>query len=50
MNDINSSGEAYLSHTRLNGKFTLRLSVGSIRAEEQHLRKVWEQINRLLQD
>lgn len=50
MNEINSSGEAYLSHTRLNGKFTLRLSVGSIRVEEQHLRKVWEQINRLLQD
>ncbi len=42
MNDINSSGEAYLSHTKLNGKFTLRLSVGSIRVEERHLQKVWE--------
>jgi aromatic-L-amino-acid decarboxylase len=37
MNDINTSGEAYLSHTKLNGKFTLRLSVGSIRVEEWHL-------------
>ena len=42
MNEINSSGEAYLSHTKLDGKFTLRLSVGSIRVEERHLRKVWE--------
>src|SRR5688572_20018318 len=42
MNEINASGEAYLSHTKLNGKFTLRLSVGSIRVEERHLRKVWE--------
>lgn len=42
MNEINSSGEAYLSHTKLNGKFTLRLSVGSIRVEERHLRKVWD--------
>lgn len=42
MNDINASGEAYLSHTKLDGKFTLRLSVGSIRVEEKHLRKVWE--------
>lgn len=41
MNDINTSGDAYLSHTKLNGKFTLRLSVGSIRVEERHLRKVW---------
>ena len=45
MNAINASGEAYLSHTKLNGKFTLRLSVGSIRVEEKHLRKVWELLN-----
>lgn len=42
MNEINASGEAYLSHTKLSGKFTLRLSVGSIRVEERHLRKVWD--------
>lgn len=45
MNEINASGEAYLSHTKLNGKFTLRLSVGSIRVEERHLRKVWNLLN-----
>jgi aromatic-L-amino-acid decarboxylase len=45
MNEINSSGEAYLSHTRLGGKFTLRLSVGSIRVEERHLEKVWNLLN-----
>jgi len=42
MNAVNATGEAYLSHTKLNGKFTLRLSVGSIRVEERHLVKVWE--------
>jgi aromatic-L-amino-acid decarboxylase len=45
MNDINASGEAYLSHTKLNGKFVLRLSIGSIRVEERHLVKVWELLN-----
>ena len=45
MNEINASGEAYLSHTKLNGKFTLRLSVGSIRVEELHLKKVWDLLN-----
>jgi aromatic-L-amino-acid decarboxylase len=45
MNEINASGEAYLSHTKLDGKFTLRLSVGSIHVEERHLRKVWDLLN-----
>ncbi len=45
MNEINASGEAYLSHTKLGGKFTLRLSVGSIRVEERHLQKVWDLLN-----
>src|SRR6185295_7852520 len=45
MNSINASGEAYLSHTKLNGKYTLRLSVGSIRVEERHILQVWETIN-----
>ncbi len=45
MNEINSSGEAYISHTKLDGKFTLRLSVGSIRVEERHLEKVWRLLN-----
>ncbi len=42
MNEINASGEAYLSHTKLNGKYTIRLSVGSIRVEERHIEKVWK--------
>ena len=45
MNDINASGDAYLSHTKLNGNFTMRLSVGSIRVEERHLLKVWDLLN-----
>ncbi|HEX8249983.1 MAG TPA: pyridoxal-dependent decarboxylase [Pyrinomonadaceae bacterium] len=49
MNDINASGAAYLSHTKLNGKFTLRLSVGSIRVEERHIRKVWDLLNETLE-
>jgi aromatic-L-amino-acid decarboxylase len=48
MNEINASGDAYLSHTKLVGKFTLRLSVGSIRIEERHMVKVWELLNEFL--
>lgn len=48
MNNINASGEAYISHTKLNGKYTLRLSVGSIHVEERHLKKVWDLLNKEL--
>ncbi len=44
MEAINASGQAYLSHTKLGGKFVIRLSVGSIRVEQRHLEKVWRLI------
>ncbi|HRI02495.1 MAG TPA: pyridoxal-dependent decarboxylase [Pyrinomonadaceae bacterium] len=50
MNEINASGEAYLSHTKLNGKYAIRLSVGSIRVEERHLTKVWNLLNAAISD
>jgi len=49
MNEINASGEAYLSHTKLNDKFTLRLSIGSIRVEERHIEKIWGLLNQAAQ-
>lgn len=48
MNEINASGEAYLSHTKLNGRYTIRLSVGSIRVELRHLEKIWRHLNESL--
>ncbi len=48
MAGLNSSGDAYVSHTKLDGKFTLRLSVGSIRVEERHIEKAWRLLNEQL--
>ena len=42
MHGVNASGRALLSHTRLNDKLTLRLSIGNIRTTERHVRDVWE--------
>ena len=39
---VNASGEAYLSHTKLNGRYVLRLAVGNIRTEARHLERAWE--------
>jgi aromatic-L-amino-acid decarboxylase len=45
MNNVNANGAAYLSHTRLNDTFTLRLAIGNIRTTEEHIRRVWEILN-----
>ncbi len=48
MNAVNEGGEAYISHTKLNGKFTLRVSIGNIRVEERHVEKLWNLLNEKL--
>ncbi len=42
LGSINASGEVYLTHTVLSGKYCLRLSVGGRTTEEVHVRKVYE--------
>jgi aromatic-L-amino-acid decarboxylase len=39
---VNASGEVFLSHTRLKGRYTLRLAVGHIRTSETHVRRAWQ--------
>ena len=38
---VNETGEAFLSHTRLAGRFTIRVSIGNLRTEPRHLERVW---------
>jgi aromatic-L-amino-acid decarboxylase len=45
MHGVNATGKALLSHTKLNDKITLRLSIGNIRTTEKHVRQVWELLN-----
>lgn len=49
MHSVNATGKALFSHTRLNDKLTLRLSVGNIRTTEKHVRQVWDLMNEQLQ-
>lgn len=48
MHGVNATGEALLSHTKLNDKLTLRLSIGNIRTTEKHVRQVWKLLNEQL--
>ena len=42
----NRSGEIFLSHTRLNGRYVLRLAIGNARTTEEDVRRAWEVLNR----
>jgi aromatic-L-amino-acid decarboxylase len=46
INAINASGAAFLTHTKLRGRFAIRLAVGNIRTTEEHVRKAWELLER----
>jgi aromatic-L-amino-acid/L-tryptophan decarboxylase len=39
---VNASGEVFLSHTRLHGRFVLRVAIGNLRTTERHIRRAWE--------
>ncbi len=43
---VNASGEAFLSHTRLDDRYVLRLAIGSARTTEDDVRAVWEVLRR----
>jgi aromatic-L-amino-acid decarboxylase len=38
---LNASGEIFLSHTRLDGRYTLRLAIGNLRTTEAHVSRAW---------
>ena len=42
MDAVNRSGEVFLSHTRLDGRFTIRVSIGNLRTERRHVDRAWE--------
>jgi aromatic-L-amino-acid decarboxylase len=44
MDRLNRSGDLYLTHTRLNQRFTLRFCVGQTNTEERHVERAWKRI------
>ena len=43
---LNESGDLYITHTRLNGRYTLRFCAGQTHTEERHVRRAWERIQK----
>jgi aromatic-L-amino-acid decarboxylase len=42
LDSINSTGDVFLSHTRLNGRYALRMAIGHQRTGEAHVARAWE--------
>jgi aromatic-L-amino-acid decarboxylase len=50
MDRLNGSGELFLTHTRLDGRLVLRLSIGAARTEQRHVEQAWSAIRRAAED
>ena len=43
---VNASGEMFISHTKLGGRYVLRLAIGNARTTEEDVRRAWEVLDR----
>jgi aromatic-L-amino-acid decarboxylase len=43
---VNASGEIFITHTKLDGRYVLRLAIGNARTTEDDVRRAWEVLNR----
>ncbi len=44
---LNASGELYLTHTKIDGVYTLRMSIGQTNVAKSHVEKAWETIQKV---
>ena len=44
MDRLNGSGDLFLTHTKLNGKLTLRFCVGQTNTTKRHVKQAWKRI------
>jgi len=44
LNHINAAGHYFLSHTRVHGKFTMRIAISNIRTTQSHVAGLWEEL------
>jgi aromatic-L-amino-acid/L-tryptophan decarboxylase len=43
---VNDTGEVFLSHTKLNGRYVLRLAIGNARTTDEDVRRAWDVLRR----
>jgi aromatic-L-amino-acid/L-tryptophan decarboxylase len=48
VDEVNRGGDIFVSHTRLNGHFVIRLAIGNLHTTEHHVRHAWSLVCKLL--
>jgi aromatic-L-amino-acid/L-tryptophan decarboxylase len=43
---VNASGEIFINHTKLDGRYVLRLAIGNARTTEDDVRRAWDVLNK----
>jgi aromatic-L-amino-acid decarboxylase len=41
MHRVNDTGEVFLSHTKVDGRYAIRLSIGNLRTEPSDIARAW---------
>jgi aromatic-L-amino-acid decarboxylase len=44
---LNATGEVFLSHTRVRGRYALRAALGNLRTEQRHVERLWALVREL---
>lgn len=44
LQNVNKTGKIFITHTKLNGKYTLRFAIGQTEVQEKHINNAWQLI------
>lgn len=47
LQQVNATGKMFISHTKLNGTYTLRMVIGQTNVTEEHVTKAWKLLNEI---
>jgi aromatic-L-amino-acid decarboxylase len=50
MNELNRSGKMFVTHTKLKGKFALRLCIGQTNTTQDHIQEAWQRLQASVAD
>jgi aromatic-L-amino-acid/L-tryptophan decarboxylase len=44
LESVNASGTGFISHTKLRGKYTIRVAIGNLRTKQEDVERLWERM------
>jgi aromatic-L-amino-acid decarboxylase len=50
LHKVNQTGKMYFTHTKVHGKYTLRMVIGQTDVDQRHVEEAWETIGEVVQN